>query len=199
MTPQPRRRTAVLISGRGSNLESLARAARDPEYPADLSLVISSSVAAPGLARAAAHGIPTCVMDPAEFASRAAFGEALDARLRQDAIELVCLAGFMHVLDSGIVGRWQGRMLNIHPSLLPLYPGLDTHARVLADGCSQSGCTVHVVTAELDAGPVIARAEVPVRKADTPETLAARVLKAEHRLYPEALARVARGPASVGN
>lgn len=187
-----RTRVAVLISGRGSNMMALVEAARDPVYPAAIALVLSNRADAPGLAFATARGIATEVVDHRAHPSRQAFEAALDERLLAHRIELVACAGFMRILGAGFVGRWRGRILNIHPSLLPAYRGLDTHARALADGAAIHGCTVHELTAELDAGPVIVQAQVPVLAGDTAETLAARVLAEEHRIYPEALALVAR-------
>lgn len=192
-----RKRVAVLISGRGSNMAALIAAARDPDYPADIVLVASNRPDAAGLAHAANAGIATAVVDHTAFVGKAAFEAALDTRLRDANADIVCLAGFMRVLSADFVGRWQGRLINIHPSLLPAFPGLDTHARALAAGVARHGATVHFVTADVDAGPVIAQAAVPVLPGDTPETLAARVLEAEHRLYPEALAKVASGRAGL--
>ncbi len=183
-----RTRLAVLISGRGSNMEAIARAAEAPDYPARVVLVVSNRADAPGLARAAALGIPAEVVPHRAFAGREAFEAALDARLRAHDVEAVALAGFMRVLTPGFVGRWEGRMVNIHPSLLPLYPGLDTHARALAAGDREAGATVHLVTPELDSGPILAQARVPVLAGDTAETLAGRVLDAELALYPQAIA-----------
>jgi phosphoribosylglycinamide formyltransferase-1 len=188
-----RRRTAILISGRGSNMTSLIEAAKTKDYPAEIALVISNRPAAKGLATAAAHGIKTMVIDHKAFASRQAFDEALDKALRDHDIGLIACAGFMRVMGESLVARWQGRMLNIHPSLLPLYPGLNTHERALADGVRIHGCTVHFVRAKVDAGPIIAQGAVAVWPDDTPETLAARVLAVEHRIYPEALRLVASG------
>lgn len=185
-------RTAVLISGRGSNMMALVEAARAADYPASIAGVISNRPGAAGLGFAAAQGIPAEAVDHKAFATREAFEAALDAKLTSLAAEIVALAGFMRVLTAGFIRRWQGRILNIHPSLLPLYKGLDTHARALADGATRHGCSVHLVTPELDGGPVLLQAEVPVLAGDTPETLAARVLAEEHRLYPKALALLAR-------
>ena len=193
MAEPPRRRVAVLISGRGSNLEALARAMRGDDYPAQLELILSSNPAATGITRARKLGLPTETVAADSFSGgREAFDAAIEEHLERNRIELVCLAGFMHILGSEMVRRWHGRMLNIHPSLLPAYPGLDTHARVLADRRQWSGCTVHFVTEKLDAGPIIAQKTVPVHPDDGPESLAARVLEAEHCLYPKALAMVAR-------
>ncbi len=186
-------RTAVLISGRGSNMMALVEAAQAPGYPAEIVAVVSNRPDAAGLAFAASRGIATAVIDHKAFASRDAFEAALDDCLRGMKVEIVALAGFMRILSGGFIRGWEGRMLNIHPSLLPAYKGLHTHERALVDGVTVHGCTVHQVTAELDAGPIIRQAEVPVMRGDTPETLAARVLKEEHRIYPEALAEIARG------
>ena len=188
-----RRRVAVLISGRGSNMASLIEAAQDPAYPAEIVLVVSNRPEAGGLERARAAGIPTAVVDHKGHPDRASFDAALDATLRQHGIEIVCLAGFMRILTPGFVESWAGRMLNIHPSLLPAFKGTDTHARALAAGVARHGCTVHFVTPELDSGPIVAQAEVPVLPDDTEDALAARVLAQEHLLYPRALALVASG------
>ena len=188
-----RRRVAVLISGRGSNMASLIEAAQDPAYPAEIVLVVSNRPDAGGLERARAAGIATAVVDHKGHPDRASFDAALDATLRQHGIEIVCLAGFMRILTPGFVESWAGRMLNIHPSLLPAFKGTDTHARALAAGVSKHGCTVHFVTPELDSGPIVAQAEVPVLPDDTEDALAARVLAQEHLLYPRALALVASG------
>jgi phosphoribosylglycinamide formyltransferase-1 len=180
-------RTGVLISGRGSNLQALIdAAAADPAFPAEIALVISNRPGAGGLERAAQAGIATATIDHKDYQGREGFDGALHDALTEAGVELVCLAGFMRILTPGFVARWEGRMLNIHPSLLPKYKGVDTHARALAAGDTVHGCSVHYVTAELDDGPVIAQTEVPVLKGDTPETLADRVLEAEHRLYPQA-------------
>jgi phosphoribosylglycinamide formyltransferase 1 len=184
--------TAILISGSGSNMAALIAAAAKPGYPAAITLVVANKADAGGLAKAKAAGIATAIIESQPFGKdREAFERALDARLRIDQIELICLAGFMRVLTPWFVGRWQGRMLNIHPSLLPAYKGLHTHERALADGAATHGCTVHWVVPDLDAGPVIMQAEVPVLGEDTAKTLAARVLIEEHRIYALALAQVA--------
>jgi len=189
-----KRRTAVLISGRGSNMEALIAAARDPGFPAAITLVISNRPQAPGLALAAAAGIPVLAIDHRIFpGDRAAHEAAIDAALRSADTELVCLAGYMRLLTPFLVGAWQRRMLNIHPSLLPAFPGLDTHARALAAGVKLHGCTVHLVTETMDEGPILAQAAVPVLPDDTEPTLAARVLRQEHRIYPAALAAIAAG------
>lgn len=185
-------RVGVLISGRGSNMKSLVEAARDADYPAEIACVVSNRTDAKGLAYAAANGIPTKVIDHKAYATREAFDAALDAYLKSQNIDLVACAGFMRIMTPALIAAWQGRMLNIHPSLLPAYKGLHTHERALADGAKRHGCTVHFLSAELDSGPIILQAEVPVLADDTPETLAARVLEQEHIIYPQALAIVAR-------
>lgn len=183
---------AILISGRGSNMEVLVRAASAPDYPAKIVCVISNRVDAGGLDFARSNGIAAEVIEHQSFASREAFDAALDHALLQRKVELVALAGFMRILSPGFIAKWQGRLLNIHPSLLPAYKGLHTHERALADGAMVHGCTVHHVVADLDAGPIIRQAKVSVLPRDTAETLAARVLAEEHRIYPQALADVAR-------
>jgi phosphoribosylglycinamide formyltransferase-1 len=180
-------RVAVLISGRGSNLGSLIEAARAPDFPAAIALVVSNRPGAPGLARAEAAGIEAVTIDHKAFPGREAFERSLDQLLRERAIDFVCLAGFMRVLTPWFVERWKGRMINIHPSLLPLFRGTGTHRQALEAGVREHGCTVHFVIPELDAGPVIAQATVPVLPDDTEDSLAARVLAEEHRLYPQAL------------
>ena len=193
-----RRRTAILLSGRGSNAAALLRAAADPAYPAEIVLAAANVPDAPGLALAAAAGVRTVAIDHRRFGrDRAAHEAALLAELRATGAEIVCLAGYMRRLTPLLVGAYAGRMLNIHPSLLPAFPGLDTHARALAAGVKLHGCTVHLVTEALDEGPILAQAAVPVRPGDTEATLAARVLAQEHRLYPLALALLARGEAGV--
>ena len=188
-----RSRTAILISGRGSNMVSLVGAAAEPGFPAEIALVLSNRPGAGGLARAAEAGIATDVVDHKSYPDRESFERALDARLAGAGIGLVCLAGFMRVLTPWFVERWTGRMLNIHPSLLPAFRGTHTHERALAEGVLIHGCTVHVVVPELDAGPIVAQAAVRVLPGDTPETLGARVLAEEHALYPAALRMVASG------
>lgn len=185
-------RTAVLISGRGSNMMALAEAAKALNFPAEIVLVVSNCRDAKGLEFAAANGIATSVIDHKSFAGRDAFEEALHAELEANGIELVALAGFMRVLSPAFTAMWQGRILNIHPSLLPAYKGLHTHERALADGATRHGCTVHFVSAELDAGEIILQAEVSVLADDTADLLSARVLNQEHRIYPQALEIVAR-------
>jgi phosphoribosylglycinamide formyltransferase-1 len=189
-----KKRVAVLISGRGSNMVALIEAAKDPNFPAEIALVLSNRPDAAGLARARADGIATAVVDHAEFGKdRAAFERAVDAVLEAHHIDLVCLAGFMRLLTPWLVRRWEGRLINIHPALLPAFKGLHTHERVLAAGEKTHGATVHFVVPEMDSGPIIAQGRVPVHDDDTPETLAARVLEEEHRLYPLALKLVAWG------
>ncbi|MGH6791849.1 MAG: phosphoribosylglycinamide formyltransferase [Methyloceanibacter sp.] len=192
-----RKRVGVLISGRGSNLQALIEAAQAPDYPAEIVLVISNVPDAQGLARAEAAGIPTCTINHKDFTSREAFDAALTAALEDAGVELLCNAGFMRLHSEGFVRHWWNRHLNIHPSLLPAFKGLRTHARVLEEGPQITGCTVHFVRPELDSGPIVAQAEVPVLDGDTPESLAARVLEAEHRLYPHALRLVASGAVRV--
>lgn len=194
-----KKRTAILISGRGSNMMSLVEAAADPQFPAAASLVLANRADAAGLAWAAARHIPTVVVDHKAYPSRAAFEERIDEVLAKAEIELICLAGFMRLMTAPFVERRMGHMLNIHPSLLPSFRGLHTHEQALAAGVAISGCTVHFVAAEMDAGPIIAQAAVPVVAGDTPDALAARVLSAEHRLYPHALALVASGAVRLEN
>ena len=187
-----RTRVGVLISGRGSNMMALVEAARAADYPADIICVVSNRADAAGLNYAASHGIATKVIDHRAFATRGAFDAALNDYLQSQNLDLIACAGFMRILTPALIAAWQGRMINIHPSLLPAFRGLHTHERALADGARIHGCTVHFVTNELDDGPIILQAEVPVKPGDTPDTLAARVLKHEHRIYPQALATVAR-------
>lgn len=179
-------------------MAALIAAAASPAYPATIGVVISNRHEAPGLEYAAAAGVPTEVIEHRCFPDRASHEAAIDAVLQARGIELVCLAGYMRVLSPFLVERWSGRMLNIHPSLLPAFPGLDTHARVLAAGAKVHGCTVHLVTSEVDNGPFLAQAAVPVLPGDTEATLAARVLRQEHRVYVEALRRSAFGDWDVG-
>ncbi|MGD9741190.1 MAG: phosphoribosylglycinamide formyltransferase [Dongiaceae bacterium] len=187
----------VLISGRGSNLQALIEACRDPATKAGIRLVLSNKADAQGLARAAAAGIETAVVDHRDFPDRVRFDAEIDRRLREKGVELVCLAGFMRILTDAFVDRWRDRMINIHPSLLPAFRGLDTHARALAAGAKLAGCTVHYVRRELDTGPIILQEKVPVLPGDTAERLAARVLEAEHRAYPAALRLIAAGRVRV--
>jgi phosphoribosylglycinamide formyltransferase-1 len=187
------KRVAILISGGGSNMVRLVESMTG-DHPGRAVLVLSNDPAAAGLARAAALGVPVAAVDHRPFGrDRPAFETALAVPLDAVAPDIVCLAGFMRILTPAFVARYAGRMLNIHPSLLPKYPGLDTHARALAAGDAEAGCTVHEVTGDLDAGPILGQARVPVLAGDTVETLAARVLGMEHRLYPAVLRRFAAG------
>jgi formyltetrahydrofolate-dependent phosphoribosylglycinamide formyltransferase len=189
-----KRRTAILISGRGSNMEALIAAARDPAFPAEIVLVLSNRPQALGLGTARLAGIRAEVIDHRDFGrDRAAHEAAIDTMLRGAGVEIVCLAGYLRLLTPVLVQAWEGRMLNIHPSLLPSFPGLHTHARALEAGVKLHGCTVHVVTQEMDAGPILAQAAVPVLGGDTEADLAQRVLHQEHAIYPGALAAFAAG------
>jgi phosphoribosylglycinamide formyltransferase-1 len=189
-----RKRVAVLISGRGSNMAALIEAAKSPDYPAEVSLVLSNVPDAGGLRVAEAAGIATGVVDHKPFGKdRAAFERALQAMLEQHEIEIVCLAGFMRILTADFVDKWQGRMINIHPALLPQFKGVDTHRRALEAKVKQHGATVHFVVPEMDSGPIILQEAVEVRPGDTEATLAARVLAVEHRIYPQALRMLAEG------
>jgi phosphoribosylglycinamide formyltransferase 1 len=187
----------VLISGRGSNLQALIEACKATDFPAEIVVVISNVPQAAGLARAEAAGILTRAINHKDFPSREAFDTALDTALTEAGVELLCNAGFLRLHTQGFVERWRDRHLNIHPSLLPAFKGLDTHRRVLEAGAKVSGCTVHFVRCAMDEGPIVAQAAVPVLGGDTPDTLAARVLEAEHRLYPHALRLVASGVVRV--
>lgn len=196
--PRKRTRTAVLISGRGSNMAALLAAAADPAYPAEIVLALSNRADAAGLEHARAQGIPTAAVESRPFGrDRDAFERALEAELHGHGVELVALAGFMRVLTEGFVARWHDRLVNIHPSLLPAFKGLDTHARALAAGVKLHGCTVHLVRPGVDDGPILAQAAVPVLADDTEASLAARVLEQEHLLYPAALAWLASGMVRV--
>jgi phosphoribosylglycinamide formyltransferase-1 len=189
-----RKRVAVLISGRGSNMASLIEAARQPDYPAEIALVISNRPEALGLDRASAAGLATLVIDHTRFEKdREGFERALHKELTARRIELVCLAGFMRLLTPWLVQRWEGRMINIHPALLPSFKGLDPHARALAAGVRIHGATVHFVVPEMDSGPIIVQGAVPVHPDDTAGTLSERVLAAEHRIFPLALRLLAEG------
>ncbi len=186
-----RKRTAIFISGRGSNMDALISAARSPDYPAEIVLVLSNSPDAEGLEKATAAGIRSIGINHKTFNDRTEFEAALQAELDEAGIELICLAGFMRLLTDAFVNTWLNRMINIHPSLLPAYKGLDTHRRVIRDGGRITGCTVHYVRPQMDEGPIIAQAAVPVHANDSDETLAKRVLDAEHAIYPMALRMVA--------
>ncbi|MCW5723604.1 MAG: phosphoribosylglycinamide formyltransferase [Maricaulaceae bacterium] len=179
-----RRRVAILISGRGSNMAALLEAAKAPDYPAEIVLVAADKPDAAGLKTAEQAGVPAAALDRKGYDSREAFEEALDSLVRASGAEIICLAGFMRLLSADFTERWRDRLLNIHPSLLPSFKGLDTHARALAAGVKLHGCTVHIVRPAMDDGPIIGQAAVPVLADDTPDALAARVLTAEHRLYP---------------
>jgi phosphoribosylglycinamide formyltransferase 1 len=190
----PKKRVAILISGRGSNMVALIAAAKAPDYPAEIALVLSNRPDAAGLARASAEGITTAVVDHTAFGKdREGFERALQSALEEHAIELVCLAGFMRLLTPWFVRRWQGRLINIHPALLPAFKGLDTHARALAEGASFHGATVHFVVPEMDSGPTIVQERLRIHPDDNADSLASRVLEIEHRIYPQALELVASG------
>jgi phosphoribosylglycinamide formyltransferase-1 len=189
-----KRRVAILISGRGSNMAALIKAALAEDYPASIAVVISNRADAAGLGRAKASGVPTAVVESRPFGKdRAAFEHALQAVLDQHGVELICLGGFMRLFTANFVRRWYGRMLNIHPSLLPSFPGLDPHGQALRAGVKISGATVHFVTSETDAGPILMQGAVAVSDHDTAETLAERILEVEHRIYPDALRLLATG------
>ncbi|HEY2032728.1 MAG TPA: phosphoribosylglycinamide formyltransferase [Rhizomicrobium sp.] len=192
-------RVAVLISGRGSNLQSLIDAAKAPDYPAEIALVVSNKEDAAGLDVARAAGIPTRIISHKLFGSREEFDAAIDAALRGAKIDLVAEAGFMRIHSEWFAKRWEGKLLNIHPSLLPLFPGIRVHQQALDAGVKESGCTVHFIVPELDSGPIIAQAAVPVLPGDTVETLTARILIEEHKLYPEALKLVVEGKVRLEN
>jgi phosphoribosylglycinamide formyltransferase-1 len=192
-----RLKIAVLISGRGSNLQALIDSCAQPDFPAEITLVMANRADAAGLQRAADAGIPTQVIPHKNYPDRETFDSAMTAALEQAGVGLVCLAGFMRLLTPGFVEHWRDRLINIHPSLLPSFPGLHTHERALAQGVRFGGCTVHFVRAEMDNGPIIVQAAVPVLANDDADTLAARVLEAEHRAYPLALRLVAEGRVNV--
>jgi phosphoribosylglycinamide formyltransferase-1 len=189
----------VQVSGRGSNLQALIDATRDPSFPAEIVLVISNIAGVQGLERAEKAGIPTAVIPHKDYPTREAFDEAIDAAHRKAGVELVCLAGFMRIITGWFVNQWLGKMINIHPSLLPAYPGLNTHKRALEDKMSEVGCTVHFVEEGMDTGPIILQAEVPVEPGDTEESLSARVLGFEHQIYPEAVRLIATGAVRYEN
>lgn len=190
-----RKRVAILISGRGSNMTALIEAAKAADYPAEIVGVFSNRADAPGLAYAQAAGIPTAVRSHRDFTSREEFDAEIQAILEDWDADLVCLAGFMRIFSTGFAAKWTGRMLNIHPSLLPLFKGLKPQQQALDAGVTESGCTVHWVIPELDDGPTILQRKVPILPGDTEETLAARILAEEHKAYPEALRLVAMGTA----
>ncbi len=193
MSGMVRKRVAILISGRGSNMAALLAAAQGPAYPAEISLIVSNQADAKGLATARAAGLATALVEHRQFADREAFERALQSTLETHRIDIVCLAGFMRLLTPSFVGRWQERMLNIHPALLPAFKGLDTHERARAAGVKIHGATVHFVIPEMDSGPIIAQGAVSVHDDDTADMLAARALAVEHKIYPLALRLVAEG------
>ena len=184
---------AVLISGRGSNLQALIDNCAEPSFPAEIVGVVSNRPEAMGLERARKAGIPAIAIDHTGYPDRESFDAEMTAAIEDTGAGLVCMAGYLRLVTRGFVEHWHDRMINIHPSLLPSFKGVDTHARAIAAGCRLHGCTVHLVTPELDSGPIIAQAAVPVMDDDTPDALAARVLVEEHRLYPQALAALASG------
>ena len=188
---------AVLISGRGSNLQALIDATQSAGFPAKIECVISNKPNAAGLDRARTANIPAITINHRDFSTREAFEQALDAKLVEMGVQLVCLAGFMRLLTPWFVERWRDRLINIHPSLLPAFPGLDTHQKAIDYGVKFAGCTVHFVRAEMDHGPIILQAAVPVLQDDTEETLSARVLEAEHRIYPESVRMIAENRVNI--
>ncbi|MBX9451300.1 MAG: phosphoribosylglycinamide formyltransferase [Mesorhizobium sp.] len=194
-----RKRVVILISGRGSNMNALIEATGDPAYPAEIVGVIADNADAKGLSVAAAQDIETVAITKADQADKAAMDDALDAKLKELRADIVCLAGYMRLLSPAFTEKWAGRLINIHPSLLPLFKGLDTHERALQEGMRIHGCSVHFVTAEMDGGPIIAQAAVPILPNDDADALAARVLGVEHQLYPLALRLVAEGKARMEN
>jgi len=192
-----RLRVGVLISGRGSNLQALLDACADPDFPARIVCVLSNNADAFGLQRAAGAGVPTTVVSHKDYPNRKTFDAAVNDALGKFDVEFLCLAGFMRILDGQFVARWRDRMINIHPSLLPSFPGLDTHQRALDMGVKVAGCTVHFVRADADTGPIIAQVAVPLLPDDDAETLAARILVEEHDIYPRALRLCAEGRVSM--
>jgi phosphoribosylglycinamide formyltransferase 1 len=192
-----RKRVAVLISGRGSNMVALVEAAKDPAYPAEIVLVVSNRPDAAGIAYARKSGVASTIVNHTDYGNREAFERALQAVLESNGIEIVCLAGFMRLFTPWFVKKWQGRMLNIHPALLPAFKGLHTHEQALAAGAKTHGATVHLVSADMDAGPIVCQGAVPVLDGDSAETLAARVLAVEHKIYPLALKWLAEGNVRV--
>ncbi|WP_085904431.1 phosphoribosylglycinamide formyltransferase [Kiloniella majae] len=186
-----RLKVGVLISGRGSNLQALLDAAADPAFPAEIVLVVSNVPNVAGLDRAKKAGVATATINHRDYKSRIDFDNAVTETLKSSDVEFVCLAGFMRLVTQEFVEHWHNRMINIHPAILPLFPGLDTHQRALDEGCKLHGCTVHFVRHEMDSGPIVGQAAVPVLPEDTESSLAARVLTAEHKLYPECLKLIA--------
>jgi phosphoribosylglycinamide formyltransferase 1 len=198
VTGMARKRVAVLISGRGSNMAALMEAAKDQNYPAEIVLVVSNRPNAEGIAYAREAGIATTIIDHTDYGkNREAFEQALQGVLEGSGIEIVCLGGFMRLFTPGFIEKWHGRMLNIHPALLPAFKGLHTHEQALAAGAKTHGATVHFVTADMDSGPIVCQAAVPVLDGDTAETLASRVLAVEHKIYPLALKWLAEGKLRV--
>lgn len=195
--PAARKRVGILISGRGSNMMSLVEAAQSPDYPAEIVLVLSNRPEAPGLAWAKARGIPVIALDHRGYRSREEFDDQIDRLMKASSVDIIACAGFMRLMTPELVANWRNRMINIHPSLLPCFKGLDTHQRALAAGVRIAGCTVHAVRHEMDTGPILGQAAVPVHGDDTPETLAARVLAAEHKLYPQILRLLASEQISI--
>lgn len=194
-----KKRVAVLISGNGTNLQALIDACAAPDFPAEIVRVISNRPESYGLVRADKAGLNTLVIDHRGFLDRASFDAALQEALIECNAELVCLAGFMRLLTPEFTAQWEGRMINIHPSLLPAFKGLDTHKRAIESGVRFAGCTIHFVSADMDAGPIIMQAAVPVLAGDTPQSLAERVLEQEHRMFPQALTWLAQGDLSIAN
>jgi formyltetrahydrofolate-dependent phosphoribosylglycinamide formyltransferase len=194
-----RKKLAVLVSGRGSNMEAILEASKDPDYPAEISLVLSDNMDAKGLDTASENGITAIAVPRKDYDSKSDHEAAIDQAINSAGADFVVLAGYMRILSPEFVSRHNGRLLNIHPSLLPRHKGLDTHARAIKAGDQRHGCSVHFVNAEMDGGAIIARSSLLVDAADTPETLASRVLKLEHRLYPQAIAAVARGDVTLEN
>jgi phosphoribosylglycinamide formyltransferase-1 len=190
-------RLAVLISGRGSNLQALIDACADPAFPAEIKLVLSNRPDAGGLERAAKADIPVAVVDHKKYDGKPAFEAAMQAEIAKAGVDLICLAGFMRILSADFIDNWPNKIINIHPSLLPAYKGLDTHARAIADGVAETGCSIHIVSTEMDEGPVILQKTVKLRPGDTAETLAERVLAQEHLAYPEAVRLIAEGRVRV--
>ena len=182
---------AVFISGRGSNMLSILEAAQNPDFPAEISVVLSNKSTATGIESAKKHGIATEIVEHQHFDSREDFEDEIQERLEKHDIDFIVLAGFMRILSENFVTQWHDRILNIHPSLLPEYKGLNTHERAITDGKTETGCTVHFVTSDLDSGPIILQKKVPILKDDTPESLAQRVLEQEHIAYPEAIKLIA--------
>lgn len=188
-----RKRAAIMISGGGSNMAALIAASKAPDYPVEFVGVISDHKDAGGLAKARAEGVPAIGIERKDYPSKAAHEAAILAHLASLNPDLICLAGYMRLLSADFIGAWRGRIVNIHPSLLPLFPGLHTHQRAIDAGAKLAGCSVHFVTEGVDEGPLVAQAAVPVLDGDTAETLAARILKVEHKLYPAALRKIAGG------